>query len=82
MSATGRSCTQIFLKVQYIISQAILSRKLMKKFTVTNEKIFRVYEVFGSKILTVIRIWGLPTHSFWNKAVNMERKTTQINFCH
>ena len=38
MSATGRSCTQTFLKVQYIISQVILSRKFMKKFTVTDEK--------------------------------------------
>ena len=38
MSATGRSYTQIFFKVQYII-QAILSRKSMKKFTVTDEKI-------------------------------------------
>ena len=32
-----------FFKVQYTIVQAILSRKSMKKFTVTNEKIFRVF---------------------------------------
>ena len=38
MSAKGRSYTQNFLKVQYIIIQAILDRKLMKKFTVTDEK--------------------------------------------
>ena len=31
MSVTGRSYTQNVLKVQYIIIQAILSRKLMKK---------------------------------------------------
>ena len=42
MSATSRSYTQNFLKVQCIIIQAILSRKSMKKFIVTDEKIFRV----------------------------------------
>ena len=49
MSATGRSYTQIFIKVQYTIIQAILSRKLMKKFTITDEKIFRVYEACDRK---------------------------------
>ena len=49
MSATGRSCTQIFLKVQYIISQAILNRKLMKKFTVKTEQIFCVYKASDRK---------------------------------
>ena len=49
MSATGRSYTQIFFKFQHIIIQAILSRKSMKKFTVTNEKIFRVYKAFDGK---------------------------------
>ena len=44
MSATGRSYTQNFFKVQYIIIQAILGRKSMKKFIVTNEKIFCVYK--------------------------------------
>ena len=38
MSATGRSYTQNFFKVQYIIIQAILSRKSMKKLAVTDEK--------------------------------------------
>ena len=38
MSATGRSYLQNFSKFQYIIIRAILSRKLMKKFTVTDEK--------------------------------------------
>ena len=32
MSATGRSYTQNFLKVHYIIIQAILGQKFMKKF--------------------------------------------------
>ena len=49
MSATGTSCSQILLKVWYNISQAILGRKLMKKFTITDEKIFRVYEDFDHK---------------------------------
>ena len=47
MSATGRSYTPNFLKVQYIIIQAILSRKSMKK--ITNEKMFRVYKAFTVK---------------------------------
>ena len=38
-----------FFKVQYIIIQAILSRKSMTKFTVTNEKIFRVCKAFDRK---------------------------------
>ena len=42
-SATGRSRHTGFLTVRYIIIQAILSRKSMKKFIVTDEKIFRVY---------------------------------------
>ena len=35
-----------FCESQYIITQAILGRKLMKKFTVTDEKIFRVCKAF------------------------------------
>ena len=38
-----------FFKVQYIIIQAILSRKSMKKFAVTDGKIFRVYKAFDRK---------------------------------
>ena len=49
MSATERSYTQNFFKLQYIIIQAILSRKSMKKSTVTDEKIFRVYKAFDRK---------------------------------
>ena len=49
MSATGRSHTQIFLKVQCTIIQAILGRKLMKKITVSDEKILRVYKAFDRK---------------------------------
>ena len=49
MSPTGRSYTHIFFKVQYIIIQAILSRKSMKKITVTNEKIFGVYKALDRK---------------------------------
>ena len=49
MSATGRSYTQNFFKVKYIIIQAILSRKSIKKFAVTDEKIFRVNKAFNSK---------------------------------
>ena len=49
MSATGRSYTKNFLKVQYVIIQTTLGRKLMKKITVTDEEIFRVYKVFDRK---------------------------------
>ena len=38
MSAIGRSYTQNFLKVEYIVIEAILSRKSMKKIIVTDEK--------------------------------------------
>ena len=38
-----------FINVQYIIIQAILSRKSMKKFAVTNEKIFHVYKAFDRR---------------------------------
>ena len=38
-----------FFKIQYIIIKVILNRKSMKKFTVTDEKIFRVYKVFDRK---------------------------------
>ena len=41
--------TVFFLTVQYIIIQAILNRKSTKKFTVTDEKIFRVYKTFDRK---------------------------------
>ena len=44
MSATGRSYTQNFFKVQYLIIQAILSR-----IAVTDEKIFYVYQAFYHK---------------------------------
>ena len=41
MSTTGRSYTHNFFKVHYIIIQAtVVSRKSMKKFTVTDEKAF------------------------------------------
>ena len=50
MTATGRSYTQNFFKVQYIIIQAVLRRKFMEKFAVTDEKIFRVCEAFDRKI--------------------------------
>ena len=45
MSATGRSYTQNFCKVQYIIIQAIIGRTSMRNF----EKIFHVYKVFDRK---------------------------------
>ena len=38
-----------FLKVKYIIIPAILNRKSMQKFTVTDEKLFRVYKAFDRK---------------------------------
>ena len=38
-----------FFKVQYIIIQAVLSRKFMKKSVVTDEKIFCVYKAFDHK---------------------------------
>ena len=67
MSATGRSYAQNFFKVQYIIIQAILSRKSMKKFAVTDEK----YSV-SMRVLTVknnshadMRTSHAP--SFWSK---------------
>ena len=48
VSATGRSCTKNFFKVQYIIIQAVLGRKSMKKFAATDEK----YSV-SARLLTV-----------------------------
>ena len=81
MSTTGRSYTQIFLKVQRTIIQAILSRKLMEKITVTDEKYFVPIRLLIVKI-TVIWIGGLPTHSFQKKAVSKKRKTMKIKFCH
>ena len=53
MSMTGRPYTQTFFKVQYIIIQAILGRKSMKKITVTDEK----YSVF-IRLLTVNNKYG------------------------
>ena len=41
--------TQNFFKVQYIIIQAILSRKSMKEVAVTDEKIFHVCKAFDRK---------------------------------
>ena len=41
--------TDFFLKVQCTIIQNIFSRKLMKKITVTDEKIFRVHKAFDRK---------------------------------
>ena len=41
--------THTFFKVQYIIFQAILGQKSMKKFTVTDEKIFHDYKAFDYK---------------------------------
>ena len=49
MSSTGRSYTQNLFKVQYIIFQAIVSQKSMKKFAVTNENIIHVYKAFDHK---------------------------------
>ena len=49
MPETERSYTQNFFKLQYTIIQAMLSRKLMKKFAVTDEKIFRVYKAFDRR---------------------------------
>ena len=49
MSATGRSYTHNLFKVQFLIIQAILSRKSMKRFAVTDEKIFHVCKAFDLK---------------------------------
>ena len=49
ISGTGRSYTQNFFTVQYTIIQAILSGKSMKKFEVSDEKIFHVYKAFDLK---------------------------------
>ena len=38
-----------FFKVQYIIIQAVLGRKFMKTFTITDEKIFCVCKAFDHK---------------------------------
>ena len=38
-----------FFKIQYILIQAILGRKSMKKFAVTDEKIFHVCKAFDRK---------------------------------
>ena len=74
MSATGRSYTRKFFKVQYIIIQAILSPNSMKKFSVS------------IRLLTVKEnnYTGLRTShaQFLRKAVSMKRKTLKIKFCH
>ena len=49
MSETGRSYTQNFLKVQYVVIQAILRRKSMKKFIVTDEKYSDEYSDISMK---------------------------------
>ena len=49
MSTTGKSYPQIFFKVQYIIIQAILSPKSMKKIAVTDEKTSHVEKAFDPK---------------------------------
>ena len=50
MSATGGSYTQIFLKfIVLLFYSTYTCRKLMKKITVTDEKIFRVYKAFDRK---------------------------------
>ena len=36
-------------KIQYIITEAVLGRKSMKKFAVTDQKIFPVYKAFDRK---------------------------------
>ena len=44
-SATGRSYTQNFWKVRYInIIQAIVGRKLMKDFTVTDHRVYKAFD--------------------------------------
>ena len=50
MSATERFYTHTFFKVHHAIIQAILSRKSMKKITVTDEKIFCVCKAFDRKL--------------------------------
>ena len=45
MSATGRSYTQNFLKVQYILFKLYLVENREKNI-VTDEKIFRVFKAF------------------------------------
>ena len=66
--------------------QATKSPKLMKKFTVTDEK----YSVSirlstDCKKSTVIQIRGLPTNNF-QKGLSVyreeDRKTPKIKFCH
>ena len=52
MPATERSYTKNFFKVQYIIIQAILSRKSMKQLAVIDENIFHVYKAFDRKKIT------------------------------
>ena len=50
----------------------------MKKIIVTDEKIFRVYKDVDRES----NFKGLPTHSFWEKAVSIRRTTPKIKFCH
>ena len=77
MSATGRSYTQNFFKVQYIIIQAILSRKWMKKFAVTDEK-------YSIRLLTVKNNSHADMRTshtqLLEKAVSMERTTPKREF--
>ena len=53
-----------FFKVQCVIIQAILSRKSMKKFTVTDGKIFRVYKAFDRKIEQSYGFGNFPRTAF------------------
>ena len=81
MSGTGRFYTQNFFKVQKIIIHAILSRKSMKKFAVTDENIFHVYKAFDRKNNSHADMRTSHAQR-WKKAVSMERETPKIKFCH
>ena len=69
MSATGRSNTQNFFKVHYIIIQAILSRKSMEKFAVTDEK----YSMS-------IRLLTVKSNSHVEKGCEHEDEDSKIKF--
>ena len=79
MFMTGRSYTQNFFKVQYVIIQGILGRQSIKKFTVPMKK----YSM-SVRLLTVKQSCGYEdSHSqLWGKAVSMKGKTPKIKFCH
>ena len=60
----------------------MLGRKSMKNLQLPMKKKYSMSIRLLTVEITVMRIPGLATHSFWKKAVSMERKAPNIKFCH